>query len=1177
MMLRRKKWPILWILIPIVVMGIIGLFFTHYFLDPNLYRNVLQESLATTLGREVSIGKAKISLWGGVGIAFEEFRIKDRSLAFDLLRSKRLILKVKLLPLLKREIKWKRIVFEQPNFHLHRDKNGRFNMFDGLLTSEGLKASQQKMIQTLSTLFGGSFTLRDGEISFSDESLSEPPLITKIQSFNLQFSKVSYGKPFPFHMNGKISHSKKEGQFSIAGTIQNLPEDMDLSKGSVEAEVKIKGIETFHFWPYLKTLLPMKTISGTLDLNAHYQGTISGAFKTSAKIKFRDVVYDHPQVFAHILTPKWLNLDLDVDYDLKDIKVPRMSLELPEIRVRVKGKIYGIGTKEMGMEAEAQSGSFDLSEGKKFIPYRIITPNVSDPLFRGQGNGSVQIVSVKLSGKMPEIEHCDQMKYAHTLSVELKLNKARVKLPWNLPALEDLKGHLFFKEGNLNLSEVEGRFLHSTIDRANGILYRLLLVPTLQIHSEGRLNLTDLPSLMKIGESTSTFSETLSPITSLSGTAQYQLSAKGELKPPLHFKHHGVYHLSKARFTHSQVPFPILIGEGEVDLSNEGLQWSGVKIEFGHSSLLMNGSWRRGEKSGPFEMIARGRVDLKNLLSLSQSPLFPEEIRLKAKGIESLSGTGQFSFKGRRPAGRRSFSYEGELMPKEVYLLPKGISSPLTFRDGVLSFSNLGMSFSKMRVQAGNSSLTLDGSIKEGNLNLSTLGTIDLKYLHSLLQSPLVSDQMRSQMDEIQELTGGVDLRVKWFGKTAEWISVLREVEIRLKGISFHHRKIPVPISHIEGSFLFSPEQVRFDGLKGKLGDSPFTVSGSLSRISTSHSPAQPPKTGAGRGSAGLDKLLSFQIFSSQLDLDPLFPKREGPTSTSFEKLRDWLSNWSFDGKVIVEQGKYLSLRYRDLKSEMKTVDGKLLIHPFQFKADGGDAWGEGWIQPTERGIRFEIKPRISNMEAKAFLRTLLQMGEEEKMIVSGRIHIDKVELRGEGEDFQKVKESLNGGVSLKIEEGVIERFNILAKIFSILNVSQLLMGRLPDLKTKGLPFHQIMANIHVKDGIASTDDFVVDSDAMKITLIGKVDLGKNQIDARIGIHPLVTLDTVLSKIPIAGYILTGKEKAFISYIYEVKGDLDDPKIEAIPIKSLGQGFWGIIRRLLETPLRPFQKAPSQK
>jgi len=311
------------------------------------------------------------------------------------------------------------------------------------------------------------------------------------------------------------------------------------------------------------------------------------------------------------------------------------------------------------------------------------------------------------------------------------------------------------------------------------------------------------------------------------------------------------------------------------------------------------------------------------------------------------------------------------------------------------------------------------------------------------------------------------------------------------------------------------------------------------------------------------------------LDLDPLFPKREGSSPTSFEKLRDWLSNWSVDGKVEVETGKYRSLHYENLKGEMKTVDGTLFIRPFQFQSDGGDFWGEGWIKPTERGLRLEIKPRISNMESKAFIRTLLRKGEEERVMITGRVHVDKVELRGEGEDSQKMKESLNGSLRFEIENGVIERFNILSKIFSILNVSQLFKGRFPDLKTKGLPYHQILANIYVKEGVASTDDFLVNSDAMRVTLQGKVDLGKNLVDARIGVHPLVTVDTILSHVPIAGYILTGKDKAFISYFYEVKGNLDDPKIEAVPLKSIEEPSWGVIKRLLETPLRPFQKAPS--
>jgi hypothetical protein len=259
----------------------------------------------------------------------------------------------------------------------------------------------------------------------------------------------------------------------------------------------------------------------------------------------------------------------------------------------------------------------------------------------------------------------------------------------------------------------------------------------------------------------------------------------------------------------------------------------------------------------------------------------------------------------------------------------------------------------------------------------------------------------------------------------------------------------------------------------------------------------------------------------------------------------------------------------------MKTIDGTLFISSLQFSANEGDLWGEGWVRPTEKGIGVEIKPRVSNMEARAFIRTLFEKGEEERVMITGRVHVDKVELRGEGENFERMKESLGGRLRFEMENGVIERFNILSKIFSILNVSQLLKGRFPDLTTKGLPYRQIQGNFYVTDGVATTDDFVVDSDAMRITLLGKIDLGKNLIDARIGVHPLVTIDTILSTVPVAGYILTGKDKGFISFFYQAKGNLNDPKIEAIPFKIVEESTWGIIKRLLITPLRPFQKGPS--
>ncbi len=1173
-MSRRRKWIFFWILILIIVVGTLTLLSINYLLDPNIYRNILQKSLTTALDREVSIGKAKINLWGGVGIAFEDFRVKDGSRAFDLLQSKRLILRIKLFPLLKREIKWKRIVVDRLTLHLVRDKNGQFNIFsDSPLTGEKRKGTQEKILEALSSLFGCSLAIRGGEIFFSDESLGNSPLKTEIRSFNFKLSKVSYHKAFPFRIDGKIIHSKKEGPFSISGTIRNLPEDMDFSKGRVEAEVKIKGIETLHFWPYLKTVLPMKIISGILDLNAHFQGEFQGPFKTSAKITMKDVIFDYPRVFSFILEPKWLNLDFEAEYDTKNFKVPRFFIELPGIWIKAKARIYDIGSKEMGMEAEAHSSPFDIAEGKKFIPFRIIIPAVSDRLFRSEGKGSFQAVSVKLSGKMPEIDHCDQPANAHVLSIEAKLDGAHLKLPWDFPPLENLKGRLLFQKGDLHFNGVEGSIFHSTLEKVNGAFYELLHIPTLQLECQGKFDLMDLSSLTKTEGIPEEFSRALSSIHIHSGKAQYSLSAKGLLKPPIRFQHHGIYHLSKTQFTHQQIPFPIRIEEGRIELSHHDLQWSEAQVEFGHSSLMMTGFWKHGEKDHPLEIMAEGRVDLKNLFALFQTPLFPEEVRSKTDGFEALSGISQFSFRGKSPSGTALFSYEGEFFPREVSLLQKGNPIPLVLKEGEVSFSNSGMGFSKTKIQSGSSSLTLDGWIRGGDVSLSTWGSIDLKQLFSLIKSPLFPDQIRSQMEGIQELNGGAEVRLKWQGRTEDWIGALQEGEIRLKAFDFQHRGIPVPLSHFEGSIFVTPGQIRVDELKGKMGDSPVTVSGTLFQGSSSL-PISSQKVGKGSGLAE-GRRLSFQISSPQLDLDPLFPKKEGTSPTSFGKIRDWLSDWSIEGKIKIDQAKYRSLHCQDLKGEMKTIDGTLFIHPFQFKGDGGDFWGEGWITPTEKGIRIEIKPRFSNMEAKAFIRTLFAKGEEERVMITGRVHIDKAELRGEGENFQKMKESLNGGLRFEMENGVIERFNILSKIFSILNVSQLLKGRLPDLATKGLPYRRILGNFYVKDGVATTDDFLVDSDAMRITLLGKIDLGKNLIDVRVGVHPLVTIDTILSSVPIAGYILTGEDKGFISYFYQVKGSLDDPKIEAIPFKFVEESTWGIIKRLLQTPLIPFQKAPS--
>jgi len=1157
----KKRIAFFWILIPTILTCVFILILILHLIDTSFYKNIIQESLSSSIGKEVFIGKSKITILGGLGILFEDIRIKDNSGSFYLFQSNKVVLKIKIFPLIKKEIRFREIIFEKPKIHIIRYKNGTLNLIERHPKKEEKALSSHNTVKALLNLLGGSLSFRDGEIKFLDEKIAAP-FIIEIRGLNLQLSSSEH-QSLSFRVRGKVLQPKKEGLFSISGSLQGISNEFDLIKTKSEMEIELKEIDVFRFWPYLKNFIPPDKISGDLNLRLHYQGLLKGPFNISAKIKIKDLLLDYPKVFISPLKTNRLTVSFNLNYDSKNIHFPDITVELPEISIKAKGMIYSIGSNDMGIEAEARTNQFDLSEVKKFIPFKIITPKVSDALLKAEGRGPIQILSVKLSGKIPEIEQCDQPVNNHVISVELNLNGTRVSFPWKSPPLEELKGLITFKKGTLYLNDIEGKIWNSNFKRLNGSIYNLLHRATFSAKFEGLFNLFDLGSLKDLGFFPQPLNQLLNNISILSGTANYQLMANGNLQEPFQLHYQGSYRLSKVRFNSQD--FTFYIDEGWLELSNEEIRWTGLKATFGNSSLSIDGGWKKNEKFSPFEIWVKGNIDIKNLFNLTQHPLIPETIRIKTKDISSLSGFGEFSLGIKTLQNPPYLSYYCKFLSKGASLIPKGIHFPIIFKEGTLSFSNDDLIFSKAKFTCDRSSISIHGSIKNGSINLSIGGNFDLKSLFSLLQSPISPQTISSIVKGFEEIKGLAQCDLKFFGKKDSLLNAVKEGRIKLKALSFKHQKIPLPISNLEGSFQLSNGKISIDGLRGKFGDSQIEIKGSI------------PRTLSDPNLRRLKWPISFNISSPNLDLDLIFPRREKKQPLSFKKIKDWLSILSIEGKIKVVEGRYKSLHYQDMSGEIKSIEEKIYFQPFQSKLNGGDIWGEGWAEPTEKGLRFEIRPRLSNVELKSFLRTLFSLKEEEKILISGKLHIYKVELRGEGDNFNQLKESLNGKLRLEINNGVIEKFNILSKIFSILNISQIFSGRLPDLKTKGLPYHQITANISFKDGVAQTDDLLLESDAMRITMVGSLDLSKNQIDATIGIHPLVTIDKVLSRIPIAGYILTGKDKAFLSYFYEVKGNLDDPKIEAIPFKTVGESLFGIIKRLLETPLRPFQKKHEDK
>jgi len=76
----------------------------------------------------------------------------------------------------------------------------------------------------------------------------------------------------------------------------------------------------------------------------------------------------------------------------------------------------------------------------------------------------------------------------------------------------------------------------------------------------------------------------------------------------------------------------------------------------------------------------------------------------------------------------------------------------------------------------------------------------------------------------------------------------------------------------------------------------------------------------------------------------------------------------------------------------------------------------------------------------------------------------------------------------------------------------------------------------------------------------------RRTIDATVGLQPLQTVDKVVSRIPIAGWILTDDDQRLLTVYFEAKGPLDNPTVQTIPLRGLSEETFNMFKRVLKLP-----------
>ncbi|HWO40966.1 MAG TPA: AsmA-like C-terminal domain-containing protein, partial [Candidatus Eisenbacteria bacterium] len=573
---------------------------------------------------------------------------------------------------------------------------------------------------------------------------------------------------------------------------------------------------------------------------------------------------------------------------------------------------------------------------------------------------------------------------------------------------------------------------------------------------------------------------------------------------------------------------PLHVVAGRLELREGAIAVSGIQARYGASRILaLEGQYRSGaEDHVALELRAQAELDLAQLHEQLQGGAFGARIAAAAAPLSELAGRGKLEVTARRNA-QTPLQFEGTLTLDGARL-----------RQGEFAFTDV----------AGSVLFTPD-EIKAPKLRASLSGApAEIQFLAKDYAAPGGSFDLRVESPgmkagpALQAILGSRSIQdggvvrgwVRYRGPLAANRDRKLTGSLDLVNVQIAIPPLTQPLRGVTGKLRIEESAVEFQNVKA-------TVAGFASSFSGSWRFDQQPQ-------------LLFDLAFPRLDFDDILAPLDQETGGLYDRLHAV-------GRLSIGNGRFKTFEFSDLSTDVVVERRVWRLSHLSAQSTGGVVEGQVVISHKPERPAFALDGAVRGVPVQGFLhwidaRTTDMTG---KVSLSGR-------LESAGADALERKRNLNGAFRMQIEDGTIHRFRILVQILNLLDLSRWFTLQVPDLGKQGIRFRSITGDFKVTQGILATERLVVDSDDLRMSGAGRIDLPNDELDFVVAVRPFAGLDTAIHTIPIIGRGIAAIKNSFLVASFAVKGPIDHPTITPAPLSTLSEVFYsvlGIPKRLI--------------
>ncbi len=1016
------------------------------------------------------------------------------------MRSGTLRLKVRYLPLLMRRLHISALDLKGPTIRVKRYPDSTTNIDDII----GVR---------------GGETARSG-FSIMIES-------ARLESGTLFFTDLATKEETSFEvagLRGTVATGKGTKRFELSGMLvpgTKVALDGVLGPDRITGSGHITAFDLGRLSPYAETLSHGASLRGKADAVFSYASGNDREIK--ANLSYSGLGLGLPEILdKNIHSPKGSAIvSARSGKDSSGFKIEDASITLPGFSVTGFLTVDG-PSDEKTIRAGLSSTPAPLASIADLIPAKRLPQKTREAisLFTPEG-GSVTIKAIEIDARLADLKESFLLA-TPPVSLSLGLDNISFRVKGIDEPFSGISGEVHLKGDRIIVKDGAARYGNNIVRSANATLKDITGNAAYEVASEGSIDAGVALSIARglTKEKTGDLAEILGKAVA-SGMIDLSINAGGRFKDHKPERYSGSVFVSDASLSYQGAPVSIESLDADALFDEKTIRITGLRASDGSSFLIMNGRISDYAGEAPsFALAAEGKIDSGTVTAIMKDTSAASE--LYTEGYAAVKLTAQ----GAKGSSRISLMADAtpawiayrDYIRKEEYF-PAAITA-------FLETSSEGIAIKRASVKVGSSEVELSGQMGRGK------GSYDIKtYSHGLLLEDLdsVSPYLRSEYPS----SGLVSFEINATRAS-------QETRPSYKGaVTVASGRFKTPF--LEGAVERLDAAASFDGHAGRLV---------IDRMDVGRSDLS--------GTIDIEDIserkIRFDLASTRLESGDLIPK-DRLRSLARRRTRPPVIG---SGTVTIAGGNAWGHSFKDMRASIEMGTDLIYLNPLSMQIDGGSInIAANYHRNDEDPLLFEAAAEASGIEIEPMLTAF----GVKKQILAGT-------LKGRGalwstRGAEPFSSGLNGDLRLEADNGRLWKFQVMAGIFSVVNILSI-----DELFEEGLPYKTLSGGFTVRDGTISTEDMNLDSASLRMSASGEIDLPNSSINGVLAMHPLVTIDKIVSNIPLAGYIITGRNESTASIYFAVEGPLKDAEVSLLPVKSVEEGVLGILERLIKTPIR---------